>query len=198
VADKLLIERDGHLFILPGMQGFHEQGLLTLNGSYWVFPALEAFADAFPSQPWSRVMESGHWLLAQARFGEANLPPDWLELSESGLDTSRKFPPRYGYDAVRIPLHLAWSRTGIHPEQLAPFETFWQSHDPTPAWINLQNNHLADHPWSSGMSAIATLARQRAGLTPFGTDLPQAGEEEDYFSWSLSLLSHIAAEEMPR
>ncbi|MBE0510563.1 MAG: hypothetical protein K0A95_10330 [Chromatiales bacterium] len=191
VQEQLLVERQGQLFILPGLQGFEDQKGLTLNGSYWVFPALESFASAFPNQPWPRVIAAGQWLLAEGRFGQHGLPADWLLLTDQGVQISDKYPPRYGFDAVRIPLHLAWSRQGISASQLAAFEAFWQQQSPPPAWVDLDTNQTAEYAWPSGMAAIAALARGN-------TAIPIPSQDDGYFSWSLSLLSQIAARETQR
>jgi len=193
-----VVTRDGRRFILPGQIGFNEGDILTLNGSYWVFPALEAFSAAgWPL--WDEVIASGLWLVENGRFGTFHLPPDWVDLKEQTLAPSQKFDPLYGYNAVRILLHMAWSYPGVGKQDLAGYEAFWHSRTPPPAWIRLDDGRTADYGLSTGMAAITTLAQARAYNKVLAPEaLPLPGEDEGYFSWALSLLAQIAAAESAR
>lgn len=199
IADATLrhavVSRGGRLFLLPGESGFIEEGRVTLNPSYWVFPALEAFRDAGWPQ-WREVIASGRWLVEEGAFGRFALPADWTDLDAESLTPSEKFDPRYGYNAVRVLLHLAWSREGIPDNGLAGYEAFWQSSSPPPAWISLDGGGRADYGWSGGMAAIATLARAQVKGEALSPDrLPLPKEQEGYFSWALALLTRVAAAE---
>lgn len=198
ITTKLLVRRQNRLLILPGSQGFSTGGILTLNISYWVFPALESFSREFDQPLWDEVIASGKWLLKRGRFGPHQLPADWVELKDGTLSLSEKYPPRFSYDAVRIPLHQAWSQTGITSTELAPYQSYWSSASPPPAWINLEDNTRSDFSWNTGMAAIAALTRHRANSKAGTLKLPSPGKNDGYYSWSLTLLCHIAATETAR
>lgn len=198
IARKLLVRHKDHLLLLPGSKGFADAEKLTLNASYWVFPALEDFSQEFNQPHWNDVIASGKWLLQHARFGEHQLPADWMELSDGTLTLSEKFPPRYSYDAVRILLHQAWSQAGITKAELAPYLSYWSHTSPPPAWFDLKTNTSAGFSWNTGMAAIANLAQHRAFARNGEPKLPRPAWNDGYFSWSLTLLAHIAAKEMPR
>ena len=198
IANKLLVHYQGRLLLLPGIKGFSGDDKLTLNPSYWVFPALESFSQEFSQPLWKEVIASGKWVLHQGRFGVHQLPADWVELENNTLRLSAKFPPRYSYDAVRIPLYQAWSEAGISTTELAPYQSYWSLAKVPRAWINLEDGKSSTFSWNTGMGAIAALVRHRAYSRSGALKLPHPTEEDGYYSWSLTLLCHIAATETAR
>lgn len=179
--------------LLPGAVGFERSDYLILNLSYWVFPALKRFAAYDPDPIWSKLSVSGLALIRQARFGAFQLPPDWLEAGQE-LKPWRERPPRFGYDAVRIPLYLIWGGyTDI--ELLTPYLNYWQAFSGfLPPWIDLTTQCLGAYPAPAGMRAIAHLVRYRAGKS---WRLNSPPLDEDYYSATLVLLSHLAADGKP-
>ncbi len=198
IANKLLVHYQGRLLLLPGNTGFSSGGKLTLNASYWVFPALESFSQEFSQPLWEKVIASGKWLLHQGRFGAHQLPADWVELENDTLRLSEKFPPRYSYDAVRIPLYQAWSEAGISATELAPYLRYWSQAKTPPAWVNLKDDKSSTFTWSTGMAAIAAFVRHRTYSRSGALSLPRPTVDDGYYSWSLTLLCHIAATETAR
>lgn len=187
VEQHLVIEHNSCALLLPGAKGFRHDGSVTVNLSYWVFPALQAFEREQPDGPWRALIDCGVRLVDAARFGEAQLPPDWLELDDDGLRPSPRFPPRYGFDAVRIPLYMAWA--GLEPaDGWRSLAQLWQS-DPVPAWVDLEDGSTAEYAWSPGAASVAALL----GSGP-GPD-PRSNSETDYYSYTLRMLSHLAAKE---
>lgn len=192
VRSKLVRHWRGMSVLLPGAQGFEHEGRLTVNLSYWVFPALRHFARA-DKQPevWTELGDSGRRLVAEARFGRWGLPPDWLALSEP-LTPSERFKPQFGYDAVRIPLYLAWGRESA--EMLRPFLTFWGAFGPfTPAWTHLRENCMDGDGAPAGMRSIKALVQRVSGSAL--ERWPETAAGEDYYSSSLRLLSLLASME---
>jgi endoglucanase len=55
--------------------------------------------------------------MAAARF---KMPTDWISLADETAAAARGFPSVFGYDAVRIPLYLAWGR----PNDRSALEVF--------------------------------------------------------------------------
>jgi endoglucanase len=54
--------------------------------------------------------------------GKANLPTDWVSLAAGGkLEPAKGWPPRMSYDAIRIPLYVAWS------DKQSPLLTPWKA-----------------------------------------------------------------------
>jgi endoglucanase len=195
VRSLLVREYAGFTVLLPGSTGFEHEDHLLLNLSYWIFPALGHFAAADPSPVWERLTHSGHALLAQGRFGRWKLPPDWLALGAGGqLEPAAQFPPRFGFDAVRIPLALHWSGQR-DPRQLQPFARL-VAHYPAagciPAWVNLDDDSVAGDPANPGMRAVLALAADGRG-PPAARRLPP---DADYYAASLLMLARTAALEI--
>lgn len=183
----------GQVVLLPGAFGFERQDAVILNLSYWIFPALERVAAEDPDPIWPALSASGLKLLRQARFGAFHLPPDWLEAGRM-LSPWRERPPRFGYDAVRIPLYLIWGGH-VDPELLAPYLDFWQAFAGfLPPWIDLEQGCLGAYPAPPGMRAILALTRYKAGRSFWFRPPPP---DEDYYSATLVLLSHLAVAGKP-
>lgn len=190
-----VIERDGRTLLLPGTDGFVKDEGVTLNPSYYLFPALSELAQQVPTGPWKDLDQSGAALIEQARFGEWQLTPDWVRDDET-VSLSPDFPPLFGYNAVRVPLHIGWQNP--RSPLMQPFAEFWKNHaGPTmPATVNLETGAFGPDPALPGMRAVATFTMacvENRHLTV--RDLPALKWEEPYFSASLNLLTKIAVRE---
>jgi endoglucanase len=173
---------DGQAYLLPGAEGFADPTKRIVNLSYWVFPALQDIAAGTRDPAWNQVIETGLHLIATSRFGTHNLPPDWLDTLGTPKP-AETFPPRFGYDAVRIPLYLIWAhRAGA--EQLGAIDAFWSSANPVPAWIDVTSGAVSPEAQSPGMTAVTHLA--------LGTQLPPQPDQDDYYSASLWMLATLA------
>jgi endo-1,4-beta-D-glucanase Y len=194
VAADLVVQSALGSVLLPGLEGFRQGDDLVLNPSYWVWPALQAFAEADAQGPWAAAMAGGERLLQAARFGETGLPTDWVGVSAAGVVApAQGRPPRYGYDAIRLPLYLAWagrraaalalaSRWDAGPETTAP-----------PAWIDVSTGERAPYAAAPGMAA---LARWIEGKPPMAA--PAAEPAPDYYADALAALAQLAMREAPR
>lgn len=191
ILRKVVIEQAGLALLLPAPEGFvHETA--TVNLSYWLFPAFAALDRLLPTPAWDELSTSGIDLLGRARFGRYDLPPDWLLLADP-LAPSFLFPPDYGYNAVRIPLHLIWG--GIEdPDLLEPFLRFAAAHAGIPpATLDLVTGEAAGHPASAGVLAITALVR--AVIRDDAVIWPEIAADAPYYAWSLYLLAKVAAAE---
>ncbi len=200
ISNKVIIRLGKDTLLLPAVEGFSDQSGAVINLSYWVFPAFDAFAAAFKNPLWHQLSATGLALLREARFGTWHLPPDWLHIGKGPTAPADKFPPRYSFDAVRIPLYLVWG--GITDKNLLePFITFWSAPHPNgvPAWVDLKTNAVAPYAWSTGVASIAQVTERASGIAGGTTaGMPVPGAKDGYYSWSLSLLARIAATEIGR
>lgn len=175
--------------LLPGPDGFVHDQVVTVNLSYWMFPALHELASVAPSPLWQRLTASGIALLRAARFGVWHLPPDWLALDQP-LRPAPRHPAVFGYNAVRVPLHLVWSGLA-DPELLRPHLDFADDHDGRPpATIDLVDDTPGAEPASAGVLAILALTRWAVDGTP--PRWPRLDVAADYYSASLLMLSKLA------
>lgn len=194
-----VIEQAGRRVLLPGADGFERKDHIVVNLSYWVFPALRAFAAADPNGGWDALAESGRALLQQARFGRWGLPADWTRIGDDGqAHLPEDFPPRFSWDAIRVPLLLAWG--GVDdPALYQPFAAFAGSFADLPlqpAWTNLDDDSIASEPRNAAFDAVFALATWRAegagGPVP---TVPGLDETQDYYTSSLLLLTRLALAE---
>ncbi|WP_406664918.1 glycosyl hydrolase family 8 [Gallaecimonas sp. GXIMD1310] len=184
IRDKMVRVWAGQQVLLPGLAGFTGNDFVDINLSYWVMPALKDFADADGPGSWQPLLASGQALLAASQFGSHKLPTDWVRLYQNGRVTpAPKWSPRFGYDAVRIPLYYCWADLCQAPA-LASIKAYWQHRQPLPAWVNVNTGTVAAYPASAGVEAIRSLL-----LTG---NLPAAKPVTSYYASSLLLLSRLA------
>ncbi len=191
IKQKLIITWHGLTVLLPGEQGFAKNDGTIVNLSYWIFPALQSFTALDPDPVWQQLGDSGLTLLQQARYGRWQLPPDWLRLAaDNTMQAANK--PRFGYDAVRIPLYLAWGNK--EAQTLTKFADYWSFYQGyTPAWIDLNENFIDGYGASAGINAIKQLTLWRSGRNR-NIALPSLSADQDYYSSTLLLLSQLATQ----
>jgi endoglucanase len=175
----------GRWVLLPGVQGFEDAATVTLNPSYYAFPVFPVLARAVPDPAWLGIARDGLDLLRRARFGAWGLPPDWVTLDrrDGTLSLPERWPPRFSYDAVRVPLYLRWAGLTEEPALEACAE-FWRKPGP-PAWVDLRSNQPAPYAASDGVQRLAAwVAEREPSLNPVAQD--------DYYSAVLKLLTKCA------
>ena len=200
IRSKLIHKVGEYWVLLPGEYGFVKEDTWQVNLSYWVYPALEELAVLDRSHVWDELIRSGKKLTKDSRQGDWKLAPDWIEL-KAGLppEVSADRPPRFGYEAVRVPLYLIWA--GDFDEDIirntADFWSKTASKPYTPAWVDLTNGSVAEYEAPAGFKAVHKLSRLALGKrTPTASDLMKIDlKEQDYYSSSLILLSRIAYHE---
>ncbi len=194
ILAKLCVQQSGRFFLLPGISGFASPKNFDLNPSYYVFPAFDTLALLAPSQNWDSLRSDGLNTLQNGLFGEWGLPPDWLAVSRPDLTLTPAagWPPRFSFDAIRVPLWLTWA-AAMPAKMAANFLRYWQSSafSPRPAWVNLTDNTFANFPAPSGMTAVASLTLAAQNNT--APQLPRVAEAPDYYSAALTLLCRVAA-----
>jgi endo-1,4-beta-D-glucanase Y len=193
IRHRLVETIAGRLVLLPGAQGFKgEDGMTIVNPSYYVFPALRDFSRIDKSRDWPRLRRDGLALIDKARFGKWGVPSDWVDIHGDGEvvpDTHR--PPRFGFDAIRVPLYLVWAGEAT-PERVAGMIALWNgfSDKPIAAWTDVQDNNVAPYPASIGFQAVIELVRGLSAANP--PPLPALSDGDDYYSASLTLLAGMA------
>jgi endoglucanase len=195
---RLLVRPAGSFgVLLPGVRGFERADHLVINPSYYVFPAFRVLARAVPDAAWARLAADGLMLLRRARFGRWQLPPDWLQVArkDAALAPAEGWPARFSFDAVRVPLWLAWAGLRQEPALLRAHRFWTASALPPAAWVDLATDSVAPYPASAGMVAVARLVAsdgQTGPLHPLPREIVQS---QDYYSAMLSLLSGWALQD---
>jgi endoglucanase len=194
---RKLLRRVAHgMVLVPGLEGFDKREGLTVNLSYWIFPAFPELARVDPAPEWEELAGTGMAMLQYSRFGRWGLPPDWLRLGERVAPGGNP-PERFGYDAVRIPLHLIWARRETDA-LMRPYRAYWGHFDGAkvlPAFTNLGDDSVDSHGAGQGVRAIAqvVLDHPRARVER----LAPLARGESYYSSVLLLLAKLALRERP-
>ncbi|SBS26829.1 Minor endoglucanase Y precursor [Marinomonas spartinae] len=187
IFEHLVVDFGGYYLILPGVRGFAHKDYVEINLAYWVMPALQAFASQDGGE-WQRVIDSGKELLQKSQFGVDKLPTDWIRVTKGGkVMPSPNRAPRFGFDAVRIPLYFYLAGMSKVPS-LQSIKQFWQTqkgHEP--AWINVLSGAKSSYLASQGVKAIIALVSDQ----PIPARLDK---KVFYYSASLFLLSRMANE----
>jgi endoglucanase len=196
---RLLQRRVGSFTVLlPGVEGFETRDAIIINPSYYAFPMMTELAKLAEPQQWNRLELDGRSLLERGRFGEWSLPPDWLRIgtTDAVLSPAREWPPRFSYDAIRIPLWWSWQKLPVGAA-MQSVQHFWSAFPPgaAPAWVDLQTNGLAPYAAPAGMAAIMRLAQMVDGRVEH-TVPPTVASASNYYDAALILLTHIAEREI--
>ena len=191
----LVRQAGGRTLLLPGAAGFDAADSFIINPSYYAFALIDDLAALTPSPQWDLLRQDGLKMILQGRFGPWGLPPDWLRVSrpDGALSIAAGWPPRFSFDAIRVPLHLAWSGLPAAPVVEA-FRRYWLApRAMPPAWVDLVTNEVAPYPASDGICAVAALTMP----TNLGKTVRFASVKStsDYYSAGLLLLSALAARE---
>jgi len=184
VLSRLVGRVGPRLVLLPGLEGFVQPGHVTLNPAIYVWPALHAFAAAEGGQAWLPMIRDGEKLIADARFGPASLPTDWVDVLTDGTVRPAVGKPAYfGFDAIRVPLYLAWAGRRA---ALQPFSAFWSSYvsrgRPIPAWVDVTDGAVAPYALSDGGMAVVDVTLGHHPRIASG----------DYYSTALGALARLA------
>jgi endoglucanase len=197
IHDTLLEQVGGRLVLLPAQYGFSHRDHVVVNLSYYIFPLFGDLAALVPSSRWAKLGEDGVALVTAARFGHWRLPPDWLDVrrADSSIAPSDSFPQRFSWDAVRVPLFLAWG--GVAPDVVRAAATFWQSAPlHPPAWVDLRTGAVADYAAPPGVQAIANIARSQGSRSREITSIALTVTNDTYYSAALTLLARLAARQI--
>lgn len=187
IAKHLVRRMDTRTLLLPGIAGFDSADRTTLNLSYYIWPALDMFASAEPTGPWPALIIDGEWLVKTARFGPSALPTDWIDVGKEGrvMPASGR-PPRFGFDAIRLPLYLMMGGRGGQADAIA---RYWKScaddNRGIPAWVNVVSGEVAPFPLSAGGYAVARRLLGRDSLP--GTPTPAT----DYYGSVLMMIAQL-------
>jgi endoglucanase len=88
IVSLLLRQAGAQTVLLPGLRGFETETAIIINPSYYAFPMIPDLAKLAPSPQWDRLQADGQALIERCRFGQWQLPPDWLQISKTGAALS--------------------------------------------------------------------------------------------------------------
>jgi endoglucanase len=195
---RLLVRKIGPLTVLlPGIKGFENEEAIVLNPSYYAFPMINEIARVLPSEHWDQIQNDGKALIEQGRFGVWSLPPDWLRIAkrDGAKSPAPGWPPRFSFDAVRVPLWWIWQKLQFGPA-MQSIDRVWTSWPPdaVPAWVDLQTNSVAPFAATPGMAAVMRLTRTASGH-PVDEAAASVTNVTLYYDAALILLARMAEHE---
>lgn len=196
---RLLVRQVGpFVVLLPGIEGFDSEDAIIVNPSYYAFPMMSELAKIVPSKQWGQLQRDARTLIEQGRFGRWSLPPDWLRIgkADAALSPAPGWPPRFSYDAIRVPLWWIWQKLPPGPA-IQSVAQFWSapSAESLPAWVDLNTNEKAPYPATLGIVGVMRLMRLAAGKSTTSS-APLVTESIDYYDAALILLTHLAQQEI--
>lgn len=199
LAARCVVTRGDATLLLPAASGFVHGERVVVNPSYWVYPALHAFAEAGADGPWRALARSGRALVDGFAATGSGLVPDWCRVGDR-IGPAEGLSFAFGFDAVRVPLYLRWGypARGVR-ESLRPVADYVERYSgigAVPATLDLATGATADYPMSRGAQAILLLAQHT--VTGSRLLLPLQRDGGDYYAQVLLLLTKLAATEMPR
>lgn len=195
IGRKVIIQRSAHgAILLPGASGFAHEDRPdgpVINLSYWVFPAFARLPLVAPEVDWAGLSRNGLELVKQVRFGPAQLPTEWVSLSGGSPSPAGGFPKVFSYNAIRVPLYIAWAGLGQR-EIYKPFVVVWQAagtHN-LPI-VDASTGRATEWLGDKGYGAIAALTACAAGtnVAPVSHTIRM---EESYYAVTLNLLALVA------
>lgn len=200
VVAKTVVPSSYGSLLLPGAQGFAEGEQPdgpVVNLSYWVFPALEELEAISPKLRDAELERSGLRLVTEGRFAQAGLPADWTSLAGERPEPARKFPPQFGYNAVRVPLYVAWSKAG-NETALAAFADAMAASAGGPRVVDLATGSSLEPLGDPGYRAVIELADCALGRSATASQA-QLFEPTRYYPSTLHILALMAlAERYPQ
>lgn len=106
-------DRPGAPILLPAEYGFVGEEGVTVNPSYMMPRALREVAFGTGVTQLDQAARSGLDLMGE--IATVQLVPDWVQVTPMGVRRDPRFSFDMGYEALRVPLFLAWSGERRHP-----------------------------------------------------------------------------------
>ncbi len=181
--------------LLPAVSGFaaeDRQDGPVVNLSYWVFPAFARLPLVAPEIDWRGIVQSGLDALKASRFGSDGLPTEWVSLRNGVARPADGFPAQFGYNAIRIPLYLAWAGIGER-EHYDPYVA-WATRYGARAVVDVATGREAGSFGEAGYGAIGALALCAAEGRPLERNALSARGPENYYPATLRLMATLAAQ----
>lgn len=99
--------------LLPGAEARRAENRVLINPSYIMPRALRELGEAAGEPALVQAADHGETVLAE--LAATGFLPNWVDVTRAGFAKPLEHDFRWGYDALRIPLYLAWSDRTDHP-----------------------------------------------------------------------------------
>ncbi|MCH8466032.1 MAG: glycosyl hydrolase family 5, partial [Roseinatronobacter sp.] len=183
----------GKLVFLPAAFGFVHEAHVTLNPSYYMPLAMRELAAATGVTALAACAQHGQEMLDV--IAGTGLVPDWVDVSARGIAPSATLSANAGYEAIRVPLFLVWSRMGQHMavrRMAAVYERALQPGESAPTVIEPISGVVLETSADPGYQALAGVILC-AGQTSLGAPIPPFTPNQRYYPATLQLFAMFAA-----
>jgi endo-1,4-beta-D-glucanase Y len=175
------------LLLVPGAEARRGNERVLVNPSYIMPRALRELGMAAGEPRLVRAADHGETILAElAATGQLW---NWIDVTTSGFAEPGEHRAGWGYDALRVPLYLAWSGLRAHPALAAGLRLLEQGSPPGRVVVQRtaagRPEAYSDHP---GFLALASPARCQP--------LPNwSADRRSYYPATLMMLAQTALRE---
>ncbi|MBM3604873.1 MAG: glycosyl hydrolase family 5 [Alphaproteobacteria bacterium] len=173
--------------LIPGAEAPQSAERVLFNPSYIMPRALRELGAAADEPMLIRAADHGETVLAE--LAAAGLLPDWVDITPSGFEKPSEHDRKWGYDALRVPLYLAWSGHSDHPAVDRALK--FLEHGSLPDHLVVEataDGQILAQSNKAGFRALHALARCK--------DIPdQLPDGTDYYADTLLLLAQVAQRE---
>ncbi|QGM99553.1 cellulase [Methylocystis parvus] len=180
--------------LLPAVSGFHENDRADgpiVNLSYYIFPAFARLKLVAPEIDWPGLTQTGLNLLDATRTAGETLPPDWMSLKDWTYKPADGFPAQFSYNAVRVPLYMAWAGVGER-EQYEPFMALVRKTRGSMSIVDVTNGVEVGKFGDAGIGAIGALTACVVEGAKAPQQLFMLSPSDNYYPATLQMLSLIA------
>ncbi|MCC1481343.1 glycosyl hydrolase family 5 [Roseibaca sp. Y0-43] len=184
---------EGRIVMLPAQFGFNHDTHLSINPSYYMPLAMREVAAATGVSALAICAQQGEALIDQ--LAQNGLVPDWVDISAEGMRASETLSPNTGYEALRVPLFMVWSRIPRHLSVRRMAAVYARTVQPgvgVPTVLEPVSGTVLESSGDAGYQAIAGLITCAENLTS-GAQIPPFTNDQPYYPATLHLFAMIAA-----
>lgn len=179
--------------MLPAASGFLTETGFILNPSYWMPRAMRDLAAATDQPALARAADGAERVMAQ--MAANGLVPDWAEVTADGITLPpARFSADAGYESLRVPLFLVWSRASNH----VAVRRFTEAHRAAdtgdlraPTVFERGTGRVTEFSTHAGYRAIPALAACAASQGA-GSTIPPFDTAQPYYPATLHLMTLVA------
>ena len=184
------------LLLLPGATGFEDADGLVVNPAYYMLRAMRELGAALDQPALVLAAADGNALLSA--LARERLVPDWVRITPRGFAPVAGKSVAFGYEAMRVPLYLVWSRLPGHMAvaraAAAYRETVADGVEEVPVVIEPATGAVSATSPDPGYRALAALSLCAEGASITGL-MPAFTAGQPYYPSILHLLSLLAQRE---
>lgn len=186
---------DERSLLLPAIHGFRHDSHVTINPSYYMPLAMRELAVATGVSRLALAAQHGEALLSE--LAAEGLVPDWVDISADGMRPSDNLSANAGYEALRVPLFMIWSRQPQHSavrRMAALYERTVKPGVAVPTVIEPFSGVVLESSPDLGYQALAGLT-MCSGRNMLGAAMPPFTPDQPYYPATLQLFAVVAAHE---